>query len=226
MRSIWTVVLNFQFLRGVWGVGVCLCQCSLSSAQGCDLHISICGQPQCAHCHAHCSHAVLSPCASPDVCHLAEPTPICSTLWRGWWICLPPGTQTHTLSRAGCVPCSSQLSAAHPLCTSQPGCITSLVCNNNFFQFQNNLALLGTTSLISKSCIISFLSYTWYLLPHSSRTVLSQASIGIRICQHLGHHKMETNGQEGEAGCEITYLDNCGVYIAASAISGKPMVRI
>lgn len=103
----------------------------LGSAQGCDLHISICGQPQCALCHAHCGHAVLSPCAFLDVCHLAHPTPMCSTLQRGWRICLPPSTQTHTLSRAGCVPCSSQLSAAHPLCTSQPGCITSLACNNN-----------------------------------------------------------------------------------------------
>lgn len=44
------------------------------------------------------------------------------------------------------------------------------------------------------------------------------------ILGHLGHHKMETNGKEGEEECEITYLDNCGVYIAASGILGKPMV--
>lgn len=37
-------------------------------------------------------------------------------------------------------------------------------------------------------------------------------------------HGMEAKGREVEAGCEITSLDNGGVYVAASDIFGKPTV--
>lgn len=101
--------------------------------------------------HAQCGYALLSPCVFPDVCHLAGPTPICSPLQWGWRICLPPATQMHTL--CACVPlavclASPSYSIAHPFCTFQPWCIINLIYNNNSFLFQNNLALLATTSLI------------------------------------------------------------------------------
>jgi len=41
---------------------------------------------------------------------------------------------------------------------------------------------------------------------------------------HSVPHEVETNGKEVEAGGEITYLDNCGVYMAASDILGNPTV--
>lgn len=93
-----------------WGIGVWLCQrFPVSSHQGCDLQVPICSQTQRAHCHAQCGYALLPPCVFPDVCHLADPTHIYSTLQTGWGICLPPAAQTHTLYGAGCMPGFSQL---------------------------------------------------------------------------------------------------------------------
>lgn len=84
-----------------------------------------------------------------------RPYSLCSPLQWGWRICLPPATQTHTL--CACVPlavclASPSYSIAHPFCTIlyiSPWCVINLIYNNNSFLFQNNLALLATTSLIS-----------------------------------------------------------------------------
>jgi len=152
MRSTWTLAPISQLLRGGSGIRFWLRQrFPVSSHWDCDLQIPICGRAQPADFHAQCGYALLSPCVFPDVCHLARPTPICSPLQRGWRICLPPATQTHTL--CACVPlavclASPSYSIAHPFCTPQPWCIINLIYNSNSFLFQNNLALLATASLI------------------------------------------------------------------------------
>lgn len=62
--------------------------------------------------------------------------------------CHQPHKHTHCMGLAACLAFPSY-SVAHPFCTSQPGCIISLVYNNNSFLFQNSLALLATTWLVS-----------------------------------------------------------------------------
>lgn len=84
---------------------------------------------------------------------------------------------------------SPSYSIAHPFCTSQPGCIISLIYYHNSFLFQNNLALLATTSLISLAELHNFFSE---LHPaalfqyHSSGDVLSQAPTGVRMASIHG----------------------------------------
>lgn len=60
-------------------------------------------------------YALLSPCACPDGCHLADPAHIYSPLRRAWQILLPPAAQTQTLCGAGWLPGFSQLERSPPI---------------------------------------------------------------------------------------------------------------
>lgn len=71
--------------------------------------------------------------------------------------CHQPHKHTHCAGLAVRL-ASPSYGIAHPFCTSQPGCIISLTYYHNSFLFQNNLALLATTSLISLAALHNFFS--------------------------------------------------------------------